>query len=457
MVNDKTKDSQTSILAVDIGTTGMKMGVFRVVDGSLSLIQQFTQEYEVNIYNDGLFGDIEQDKWRKAFTAGCKAMEDAVGNVDCVSLSGTTPGLTAMDENGQALYPAILMLDQRSRQQARLIIETIGEAALLEHTANMPVAGGCSLASILWLKDNCPEVYTKTCIFGHSNTYIAHWLTGVFAIDPSSASLTSLYNTVHNDFTWKEDIAAAFDIPLERLPKIIPAYESAGRVRTQLAKQLGLRKEPPVLIGGNDAVLAAYSVGIREPGQVINVNGTCEISLVCLDKALASANYNIRAHVLPDRWLTLHVMNAGGKALEWFHGLFCNEMGPEEFYEQFLPNAIDSRLDCGSGVTYVPYLMGSRYSLEPLKAELTGLTQQTGREEILAAVVRGLCEYQKSHLDEIEKSVPLQNIIHITGGAVNPALIRAKRKWMRDCEYVYDEQSSMKGAAMLGQKYLDAE
>jgi len=153
MVNDKTKDSQTSILAVDIGTTGMKMGVFRVVDGSLSLIQQFTQEYEVNIYNDGLFGDIEQDKWRKAFTTGCKAMEDAVGNVDYVSLSGTTPGLTAMDENGQALYPAILMLDQRSRQQARLIIETIGEAALLEHTANMPVAGGCSLASILWLKD----------------------------------------------------------------------------------------------------------------------------------------------------------------------------------------------------------------------------------------------------------------------------------------------------------------
>jgi len=149
-------------------------------------------------------------------------------------------------------------------------------------------------------------------------------------------------------------------------------------------------------------------------------------------------------------------MNAGGKALEWFHGLFCSELSAEEFYEQFLPNAIDSRLDCESGVTYVPFLMGSRYSLERLKAELTGLTQQTGREEILAAIVRGLCEYQKAHLDEIEKNIPLQDVIHITGGAVNPALIRAKRKWMRDCEYVYDEQSSMKGAAMLGQKYLES-
>jgi hypothetical protein len=44
----------------------------------------------------------------------------------------------------------------------------------------------------------------------------------------------------------------------------------------------------------------------------------------------------------------------------------------------------------------------------------------------------------------------------VTGGAINPALIRAKSKWMRDCEYVFDEQSSMKGAAMLGQEYLES-
>ncbi|MFH1719892.1 MAG: FGGY family carbohydrate kinase [Planctomycetota bacterium] len=454
--DDRRKSNEATILAVDIGTTGMKMGVFQIVEGTLSLARQFSQEYEVNIYNDGLFGDIEQEKWKRAFAAGCKVMEDGVRSVDVISLSGTTPGLTAMDENGEALYPAILMLDQRSREQARFIIETIGEVALLETTANMPVAGGCSLASILWLRDNCPEVFAKTHKFGHSNTHLAHWLTGVFAIDPSSASLTALYNTVRNDFNWNEDIAAAFGIPLDKLAEIIPAYESAGRMRKSLAQQLGFAKEPPVLIGGNDAVLAAYSVGIEEPGEVINVNGTCEISLVCLDRALASANYNIRAHVLPGRWLTLHVMNAGGKAMEWFKDLFCSELSDDEFYDRFLPQAIDSRLDCESGVTYVPYLMGSRYSLEPLKAQLLGLTQQTTREEVLAAIVRGLCEYQKAHLDEIEKSVPLQNVIHVTGGAVNSALIRAKQKWMRDCGYVYDEQSSMKGAAMLGQKYLES-
>ena len=445
----------TTILAVDIGTTGMKMGVFQIINEALCPVRQFSQEYEVNIYNDGLFGDIEQDKWKRAFVAGCKAMEDVTGEVDVISLSGTTPGLTAMDKNGDALYPAILMLDQRSREQAQRIIETVGMASLLEITANMPVAGGCSLASILWIKENYPDIFKKTYKFGHSNTYIARWLTGAFAIDPSSASLTALYNTVANDLTWNEDIAATFSLALDRLPEIVPAYESVGRVNESLARQLGFRKEPAVLIGGNDAVLAAYSVGIKDPGDVINVNGTCEITLVYLDRCLPSADYNIRAHVLPDRWLTLHVMNAGGKALDWFRELFCSELNTEEFYNGFLPKAIEKWLDHESGMTYVPYLMGSRYSLEPLRAQLLGLTHQTTREEILAAVVRGLCEYQKAHLDEIEKNVPLQKVIHITGGATNPALIRAKSKWMRDCEYVYDEQSSMKGAALLGLKYIE--
>ncbi|MHC4560436.1 MAG: FGGY-family carbohydrate kinase [Planctomycetota bacterium] len=442
------------ILGVDIGTTSMKMGVFEIVDNTLNLVRQFTQEYQVNIYNDGLYGDIEQDKWKKAFTAGCKEMEAFISLVDVISLSGTTPGLTAMDKDGQALYPAILMLDQRSRKQAKFIIETIGMEHLIKNTANMPVAGGCSLASILWIKDNYPEVFGKIHKFGHSNTYFAHWMTGKFAIDPSSASLTALYNTVRNDFTWNEDIASTFGISLQQLPQIVPAYESVGKIRRSLAKRLGFRKEPNVLIGGNDAVLAAYSMGINEPGDIINVNGTCEITLVCLDKCLASANYNIRAHVLPDRWLTLHVMNAGGKALDWYKSLFCSELSAEEFYNSFLPPVIETWLERESDVAYVPYLMGSRYSQEPLKAQLLGLTQQTTREEILAAIIRGLCEYQKGHLEEIGRNVALKNVIHATGGAINPALMRAKSKWMRDCKYVYNEQSSMKGAAMLGQKYL---
>ena len=444
-----------SILGVDVGTTGMKMGIFKEEEKGLRMLDGFSKTYPVHTYNDGLFIDIDPALWQKAFVDGCRHLKDWTGEVEVIAISGTTPGLTAMDREGNALCPAILMLDQRSRKQAEHIIKTIGLDTLMKVTGNMPVAGGCSLASILWIKDNYPDLFKETCIFGHSNTYMARWLTGVFAIDPSSASLTALYNTSENNLRWNEDIAGAFSLSIDKLPRVIASHGSTGRVMRHIALELGLTKEPAVVIGGNDAVLAAYSVGVQEPGEAINVNGTCEITLVCLQECLSSKNYNVRTHVIPGRWLTLYVMNAGGIALEWFRTLFCSEMTVDDFHRRFIPRALDSWLERESTVTYVPYLMGSRYSLEHLKASFAGLTAESTREELLAAVVKGLCRYQRAHLEEIGAQVPLAREIYVTGGAVTPALIEAKKRWMRDCDYRHQEESSMKGAALLGLKHLE--
>jgi xylulokinase len=440
------------ILAVDIGTTAMKMGVFEN-EGGIRLIRQFSRDYSINTYNDGMFSDIAPEKWQQAFIAGCRDIGDNMPDIDMIALSGTTPGLVAMNKAGEALYPAILMLDQRSRSQAQEIIRTIGLDYLLNATANMPVSGGCSLASILWIKDNLSDVYKNTYIFGHSNTFMARWLSDKFAMDPSSASLTAMYNTATNDMTWNTDIIEAFGLSPSRLPQLMPAYHSTGRLKGKLATRLGLKKEPTVLIGGNDAVLAAFSVGIREPGEIFNINGTCEITMTCLSKCFPSRTYNIRTHILPERWFSFFVMNAGGKAFEWFKGVFCSEMTDQAFFEDFMPRAIDTWLEKDSGILYVPYLMGSRYSLEPLKAEYRGLTPETTRAELLAAMVRGLCEYQQNHLKEIPQEMPLKDEIIVSGGAVNQALIRAKTKWLRNCKYRFETESSLKGAALLGNEY----
>jgi sugar (pentulose or hexulose) kinase len=150
-------------------------------------------------------------------------------------------------------------------------------------------------------------------------------------------------------------------------------------------------------------------------------------------------------------------MNAGGKAFEWFHSVFCSEMDDRQFFGDFLARAIDDWLGRESGVTYVPYLMGSRYSLAPLRAEFLGMTQETTREELAAALVRGLALYQREHLKEISLEVPIDSTIHVTGGAVDPAVIRAKKRWMRDCDYLYVDQSSLQGAAMLARRHLEGE
>ncbi len=437
------------VLGVDIGTTGLKMGVFDALDNDVELVKQYAESYDINSYNSGLFGDIEPIKWISAFEKGCAVLRHELADVEVISLSGTTPALTPMDENGEALHPAILMLDQRSRKQAKWIIETFGLNYLFEHTGNMPVAGGCSLASILWIKKHLSDIYQNTAKFGHSNTFFGHWLTGNFAIDPSSASLTGLYNTVKNDLTWNATIAETCDVSLDLLPELKQAYRTIGHVKENLSTKLGFKHQPTVLIGGNDAVLAAYSSGVQEPGDIINVNGTSEITLICLPECSPSPHYNIRAHVIPHKWLTLHVMNAGGKAYEWFKSLCCSEMSNNYFFNYFLPDAIDEWIEQEMSVEYVPHLMGSRYSLDPLKAEFKGMTVESSRSQLVTAMVKGLCEYQKSHVEDIASRMTLADKMYITGGVVSDAPLKAKKKWFWEKEYVFVDQSSMRGAAML--------
>jgi len=71
-------------------------------------------------------------------------------------------------------------------------------------------------------------------------------------------------------------------------------------------------------------------------------------------------------------------------------------------------------------------------------------------------MVRGLAEYQREHLKEISLVQPIKPLVRVTGGAANPSLLNAKKKWMlANAEYVYEAQSSMKGAAMLALKNIE--
>ena len=163
-----------------------------------------------------------------------------------------------------------------------------------------------------------------------------------------------------------------------------------------------------VLCGGNDAVLSALSGGITEPGDINNVCGTCDITFVCVDRPIGSPNYNIRCHAIPGRWVTFFVLNTGGKALEWFHSVFCRDMTEQQFYDAYIPETLRSFFDAPdrdrreeSLPVYVPFLGGSRYSMEQLKASFTGVTLETTRQDLLLSLIRGNALYHGGHLKEV--------------------------------------------------------
>jgi xylulokinase len=284
-------------------------------------------------------------------------------------------------------------------------------------------------------------------------------MTGRWAIDPSTSSITGLYNTAANDLTWNRAVLALAGIPEDKLPPLMQSHERVGSLLPAVAEELGLPSGCSVLCGGNDAVLAALSGGLIEPGDINIISGTCDIANVCTDRPIASPNFNVRCHVVPGRWLTFFVLNAGGQALDWFRRVACSELGDDEFYDEYVPSVLDGFFqdpdpDAREAELpeYLPYLGGSRYALEPLKAALSGLTLGTTREDLLLSLIRGNATYLGEHLRDVAELVHIGRRVGISGGGARMrGMLQARRRWTGEYEYVFQDQSSLLGAAILGQ------
>lgn len=445
------------ILAIDVGTTSFKAGIFT---NQLELIKETTLYYSASVHSHGK-AEIDTNLWWQAFKSTTQDLKPYLSDVGIVSLSVTTPGLVPMNSAGQALGPAILFFDQRSTAQAKSIRKAIGEETFIKEACNLPVSGGSSLCSMLWIRENQPDIWRKTYKFGHTNTYIAKRLTGRWAIDPSTTSITGLYHTRENNLTWLDTVLEKCGIPPEKLPTLMNSYDSVGEILPDIADKLGLARDTIVLCGGNDAVLAALSVGLKDSGQIINISGTCDIMVACIDKPIGSEDYNIRSHVLPDRWVTFFVLNTGGKALEWFHSVFCQDMSDEDYYKGFIPQTIQQFVEHeqsteGGLPEYKPYLQGSRYSLDNLTAGFDNITLETTREKMLMGLLRGNFQYLGDHLKTISKILPKQYKIITTGGAANiQGMEKLRRRWLGNYDFEFHNQSSLLGAAMLGKIYID--
>lgn len=445
------------ILAIDVGTTAFKMGVF---SPGLEKRCEVSRGYQVNLYDHGK-ADIEPEKWWQALRDCCDEIKEFLKRVGVISFSVTTPGLVPMAEDGNALGPAILFFDGRSHKQAKAIQQWVGEEKFLRETCNLPVSGGSSLCSILWIRENQPEIWGATAKFGHCNTYMVKRLTGHWAIDPSTTSITGLYSTLLHDLTWNKDVLALSEIPETKLPPLMQSYHKAGTILAEVATELGLPEGCEVLCGGNDAVLAALSGGLTAPGEINNICGTCEITNVCIDRPVSSRNFNVRCHVIPNRWVTFFVLNTGGMALDWFHSVFCRDMTRDQFYDEYVPAVLadffgsddPDRLEADLPL-YVPFLQGCRYSLEQLTASFSRLNLETTREKMLLGLIKGNAVYHGEHLKEVAGLVKLSRKVMTTGGGAKiKGFLEVKKRWTGDFEYEYQDQSSLLGAAMLGQFY----
>jgi len=438
------------ILAIDAGTQSLRTCI---LDHDLTTLEKEQVSYTPQV-KAKTWVEIDAEVLWDAFVKACGPLRGAK-EVEGISFSTLCPSLVPMDADGNPLAPMILHLDRRSYRQALWALNRVGEERFLRIAGNLPIPGGISLTSLLWIREHEPSVYhRRDVVFGHGVTFFMKRLTGGFFIDPSNASFTGLYDTVgYGD--WDEEILGALEIEREKLPQVALSPSIVGELDGRAAASTGLSPGIPVVIGANDTTCAAVGAGVTEHGKLINSTGTVDNMVLCLDRPLTGKNHLLRTHAYRNRWLAMRTVGAGGASVEWFRKTFCQEMSRDAFYNEYLASVLSPSAE--PEARFQPFLSGDRHRIKQKTGSFTRLSLNTTREDCLLALVHGIASFQAEGLREWRKHVPLDRHIYIVGGGASEPYTQYKQRVFKDFEFVQLGETSLKGAAKLGFETIEQE
>ena len=212
--------------------------------------------------------------------------------IRCVGTSALGTDCLPVDKDCNPLRPAILYgIDSRAEEEIKWLTQYYGDD--VKKMFGHPICTGDTATKILWLKNHEPEVYEKTYKFLTGSSYLTAKLTGKYVIDQflAKGSFRPLYN---RDGTINKENCSLYCRP-DQIAECAYSFEIAGTVTEEAAKESGLKKGTPVIVGTGDSTAEAISVGLVESGTVFFQYGSSMFYYYCVDRYVddyVSANGN---------------------------------------------------------------------------------------------------------------------------------------------------------------------
>lgn len=434
-------------MGIDCGTSSTKTVI---IDPAGRLLACAACEHDVDMPHPG-WAEQDPQVWLAAATDTMRQAVIQAGvtpqQVAAIGLSGQMHGTVCLDATGHPLRPAVIWADQRSSEQVARVYREVGRERLGQWTAN-PLATGFMLATWLWLREHEPELCRATAHIALPKDYLRYQLTGAWGSEPSDASSTLLFDTVHR--RWSAPLLDALDIDPELLLPIHESAEVAGGLKADLAVATGLRQGTPVVFGGSDQAMQALGNGIVEPGIMSSTIGTGGQLFAPAHRPVYDPQLRLHlfCHVLPERWHLEAAVLSAGLSLRWlrdnvFEGKSYQELA--DLAAQVPPGA--------EGLFFAPYLAGERtpYMDPQARGGFIGLTLRHHRAHLVRAVMEGVVLALRQGLTlMLDLGVPVERIVASGGGTRHPLWLQLQADiFNRPIYQTRTVEAAAVGAALL--------
>lgn len=434
------------VIAYDFGTTGVKTCLFSI-DKTLKLLASAYAAYGLYIMEAGGAEQDAEEWWRAMCTTTRQLFEKTnirPEQIGGISFCSQMQGLVLVDSNGKALRRPMSYMDQRAVSEMKECqgqgptISGVNVFKLLK-SLNITHAASTSVKDPLWkyqwVKKHEPEIFSKVHKWLDVKEYLICRCTDQFVMTKDSAYATFLYDTRPGKWGWNKALCKMYDVDPAHLPRIIDSTDQAGNLTQKAAQDLGLKPGTPVYGGGGDATLIGVGAGCTSVGDTHIYCGTSGWISTVIDKQTVDIFAMIAGIIGAEdgKYNYFAEMETAGKCFEWVkEHLVLDEIGvyfqktdvtqsTETMYESlydYMSETITTIRPGAGGVIFTPWLHGNRCPFEDPDAAgiFFNIKLETGKTEMLRAVLEGICFHLRWMLECQEKKIKTSQTIRFVGG-----------------------------------------
>lgn len=404
----------------------------------------------------GYFEQAPADWW--ASTAA--ALRQVTRQIDArrivgLAISNQRETFSAFTQDGEALRPGMVWLDDRARPQMSRFGESFG-AQRVHEISGKPLDVIPCLYRLIWMKEHEPEIFERAAFFAEVHGYLCFRLTGRRVTSTASADPMGLLDM--RDFTWSREILDAAGIPLAKMPTLVRPGAFVGAVSAGVAQETGLLRGLKVFAGGGDGQCAGTGVAVLQPGRAYVNLGTAAVAGIYGSTYAFDANFRTETAVADEGYIYETCLRSGTFLVDWLVGeIFGIETSARRAaFAELEAEAAALPIGAG-GLVLAPYWQGCMTPHWDSHAHglIAGITGSTRRAHLFRAIMEGVAIEIALTMEaaSVASGAPFDHYVAIGGGASSDLWTRilADVGARPVCRSTATEASSL-GAAMAAAK-----
>ena len=407
------------ILSIDQGTTSTRSILFDLKGKPVFVSQkEFKQYYP----KDGWVEHNPEEIWvttKKVIKEIINKNKKIKGNILTIGITNQRETTLLWDsKTGKCIYNAIVWQDRRTTNLCNKLKKK-GLENLIKSRTGLLLDPYFSATKIKWIIENIPlakKLLKKNrLLFGTIDTYLIWKLTKgkIHATDSTNASRTMLFNIKKN--CWDKKILKLLKIPESILPNVKNSADNFGFTDKSITK-----KPYPIngVIGDQQAATVGQSCFQKGSTKITFGTGAFIImntgnkKINSKNKLLSTICYRINNRTTFALEGSIFI---AGASVQWLRDKL-KIIKSAKITEKISKKQINN-----NNVYLVPAFtgLGAPYWKPNVRGILTGLTRDTGRNEIIRATLESVAYQTSDLLNAMKKDGLKPSVIKVDGGMAN--------------------------------------